>query len=126
MLRRYPTAEMCVCFVFQDRFYAMSKTTQWDACLQFVQAHLVDIQHRWDACTSALTRQAQTCPATLTTAMLDERLRDYISSQQTSFSRKLNYQLATFKQEIQEKSLHQALVAHTLTNDQVRSQQETI
>ena len=58
--------------------------------------------------------------------MLDERLRDYISSQQTSFSRKLNYQLATFKQEIQEKSLHQALVAHTLTNDQVRSQQETI
>ncbi|CAM4955562.1 unnamed protein product [Rotaria socialis] len=101
-----------------DYFYKITKTNELPLCEKFVQDYLTHIQQQLEQCTTQLNLQATTCPETLTMTLLDHHLKEYISSQQKRFTRKIYHQLKRFKDAIHKKRLHHILFDNNLTSDQ--------
>ena len=98
----------------------MSNTKESHLCLQFLEKYINDIQHQLHQCNQTLITQIQSCPENLSIDIIDQRLKEYISSQQRKFRHKLDRQLSKFKDNIQEKQLdHTLFNGNNLTHDQV-------
>ena len=97
----------------------MFNTKEPHLCLQFVEKYINDIQHQLDQCNNALIRQNPSCPESLSVDVLDQRLKEYIESQQKHFRHKIDHQLSKFKDNIQEKQFYHTLFNGNLTHDQV-------
>ncbi|CAF3592697.1 unnamed protein product [Rotaria socialis] len=101
-----------------DHLYKISEINEPQLCRKFVQDYLTHIQQQLEQCITKLNLQAETCPKTLTVTLLDHHLKEYICSQQKRFTRKIQYQLKRFKDEMHEKRLHHILFQNNLTSHQ--------
>jgi len=63
--------------------------------------------------------QSSTCPESLSIDRIDQRLKEYIDSQQKHFRQKIHHQLSKFKENIDTKQLDHILFNENLTHDQV-------
>ena len=97
----------------------MFKTKDPRLCFQFIQNYIYDIQQQLDQCNKTLRAQKLSCPESLSCDKIDERLKEYIQSQQKRFQRKIDHQLTKFKETIQEKQLYNSLFNGSLTHEQV-------
>lgn len=98
----------------------MSRTNQWDACCKFVTNYFNDIKQQLNRRNNELVTHNESCLEDLTIDILDERLKKYISSQQTQFRHKINNQLSNFKANMHEKQLYHNLFTNSFTDEQVR------
>ncbi|CAF3514137.1 unnamed protein product [Rotaria socialis] len=101
-----------------DHLYKISEINEPQLCRKFVQDYLTHIQQQLEQCITKLNLQAETCPKTLTVTLIDHHLKEYICSQQKRFTRKIQYQLKRFKDEMHEKRLHHILFQNNLTSHQ--------
>ena len=94
-------------------------------CLQFTEKFINGIQHQLEQCNSALRTQCSSYPDSLTIDLLDQRLKEYVHSQQKPFRHKINSQLLKYKQMVQEKQLYHTLFNVNLARSQVSSTVES-
>jgi hypothetical protein len=87
----------------------MSNTNESQLCLQFAKKYINDIQHQLDQCNNALLTHNQINLENLSLDQLDQRLKEYIYSQQKHFRHKIDCQLIKFKDHVHEKQLGDTL-----------------
>lgn len=98
----------------------MFKTKDSRLCFQFIENYIHDIQQQLNQCNKTLITQKLSCPESLSCDKIDQRLEEYIQSQQKRFQSRIDHELTKFKENIQEKQLYNSLFNGSLTYEQVR------
>jgi hypothetical protein len=97
----------------------MEQPNKYNSTEKFIREHLIQIQHRFDVCTTELTTQSLSCPKTLSLINIESSLKEFVRLHHFDLTRKVNYHINQFKDCIREKELYERLSSYTLTKDQV-------
>ena len=108
-------------FAFKDQLHALANTEDSHLCLQFIEKFISGIRQQLGQLDRALVTQGSSYPTTLAVDKLDQRLKEYVHSQQKTFRHKMNAQLSELKQNIEEKQLYRTLFSGNLVQAQVGS-----
>lgn len=87
--------------------------------MQFIEKFISGIRHQLGQLDRALATQGSSYPTSLAVGILDQRLKEYVHSQQKTFRHKMNAQLSELKQNMEEKQLHRTLFSGNLVQAQV-------
>lgn len=80
---------------------------------------LRDLKKNYDRCTVDLLSHSRSCPSTMSLSDIDTKLQDFARLHHLDLSRRVNYLIARFKDEIREKELATTLFSSALRTAQV-------
>lgn len=97
----------------------IAKLSEYISIEKFIDSHLNQLQQKFDQCTSDLVTQSLSCPKTLSLTTVDSRLQEFVRLHHIDLTRKVNYHINKFKDNIRERKLFKDLSAYSLTTQQV-------
>lgn len=91
----------------------------YDQIESFLKEYLIQLQQNFDQCTTQLMTQALSCPKAMQLSLIESQLKEFVRLHHLDLTRKINFQINKFKDQIREKELFQQLSSYLLTNEQV-------
>ena len=97
----------------------MAQTKNDNEVEHFLQAYLHQLQQQLDQCTTELIAQAISCPQSISLSLMESPLQEFVRLHHLDLTRRINFQINTFREHIHEQELFQQLSSYPLTQEQV-------
>ncbi len=97
----------------------MRQTDNFDQIENFLKEYLIQLQQKYEQCTTQLINQALSCSQTMQLSLIESQSKEFVRLHHLDLTRKINFQINKFKDHIHEKELFQQLSSYPLTNEQV-------
>ena len=103
----------------KDNIISMIQTTDHNRIETFLKEYLIQLQTKFDQCTMHLITQSKFCPKGIQLSLIESQLKEFVRLHHLDLTRKNNYEINKFQDDIREKELFQQLSSYSLTNEQV-------
>jgi hypothetical protein len=84
----------------------MTQTDNYDHIENFLKEYLIQLQEKFDQCTTQLINQALLCPKSMQISLIESQLKEFVRLHHLDLTRKINFQINKFKDHIRENYYH--------------------
>ncbi|CAF1366004.1 unnamed protein product [Adineta ricciae] len=111
--------------IWPDDIIDMAQIDNYEHVEKFIKGYLIQLQEKFDQCTTQLINQALSCPKSIDLLLIENQLKEFVRLHHLDLTRKTYFQVNKFKDHIYEKELFQQLSSYPLTTGQCLEEYES-